>query len=98
LVRKNPERKDWPWPEPLSRAKARSRFPRIREQLGLKAGVRFECYVDRDGQVVLVPLTVKLEDLIGVLPYKGPPKTVEEVNEAIAEAAIERATRGLEGT
>ncbi|HSA81391.1 MAG TPA: AbrB/MazE/SpoVT family DNA-binding domain-containing protein [Geminicoccaceae bacterium] len=70
----------------------------IRQQLGLKAGVRFECYVDRDGQVVLVPLTVKLEDLIGILPHKGPPKTVEEINEAIAEAAIERATRGLEGT
>ena len=71
---------------------------KIREQLGLKAGVRFECYVDRDGQVVLVPLTVKLEDLIGILPYSGPPKTVEDINEAIAEAAIERATRGLEGT
>ena len=71
---------------------------KIREQLGLKAGVRFECYVDRDEQVVLVPLTVKLEDLIGILPYSGPPKTVEDINEAIAEAAIERATRGLEGT
>jgi antitoxin PrlF len=70
----------------------------IREQLGLKAGVRFECYVDRDGQVVLVPLTVKLEDLIGILPYSGPPKTVEEINEAIVEAGVERATRGLEGT
>jgi AbrB family looped-hinge helix DNA binding protein len=70
----------------------------IRERLGLKAGVRFECYVDRRGQIVLVPLTVKLEDLIGILPYSGPPKTIEEINEAIAETAIERATRGLEGT
>ena len=70
----------------------------IRQRLGLKAGVTFECYVDRDGQVVLVPLTVKLEDLIGILPYSGPPKTIEEINEAIAQAAVERATRGLEGT
>lgn len=69
----------------------------ICEQLGLKPGVRFECYVDRDGQVVLVPPTVKLDDLIGILPYTGPPKTVEEINEAIAQAAVERATRGLEG-
>jgi AbrB family looped-hinge helix DNA binding protein len=70
----------------------------IRDQLGLEAGVRFECYVDRDGQVVLVPLTVKLEDLIGILPHPGPPKSVEEINEAIVQAAVERATRGLEGT
>lgn len=69
----------------------------IREQLGLKAGVRFECFVDGDGQIVLVPLTVKLEDLIGILPYSGPPKTIEEINEAIVQAAVERATRGLEG-
>jgi hypothetical protein len=65
--------------------------------LALKAGVKFECYVDRDGQVVLVPLTVKLENLIGILPYSGPPKTIEEIDEAIARSAIERATRGLEG-
>jgi antitoxin PrlF len=69
----------------------------IRQQLGLKAGVKFECYVDRDGQVVLVPLTVKLEDLIGILPYSGPPKTVEEINEDIEQAAVERVMRGLEG-
>jgi antitoxin PrlF len=69
----------------------------IREQLGLKAGVKFDCYVDRDGYVVLVPLTVKLEDLIGILPYSGPPKTVEEINQAIVQAAVERAKRGLEG-
>ena len=69
----------------------------IREQLGLKAGVKFDCYVDRDGYVVLVPLTVKLEDLIGILPYRGPPKTVEEINQAIVQAAVERAKRGLEG-
>ncbi len=69
----------------------------VREQLGLKAGVKFDCYVDREGLVVLVPLTVKLEDLIGILPYPGPPKTIEEINQAIMQAALERAKRGLEG-
>lgn len=69
----------------------------VRDQLGLRPGVKFECFVDRDGQVVLVPLTVKLEDLIGILPHSGPPKTVEEINEGIVRAAVERATRGLEG-
>ena len=70
----------------------------VRDRLGLKAGVKLECYVDRDGHVVLVPLTVKLEDLIGILPYSGPPKTIEEINEAIVQAAVERVTRGLEGS
>jgi antitoxin PrlF len=69
----------------------------IRDQLGLKAGVKFDCYVDRAGHVVLVPLIVKLEDLVGILPYSRPPKTVEEINQAIAQAAVERAKRGLEG-
>jgi AbrB family looped-hinge helix DNA binding protein len=69
----------------------------IRERLGLKSGVRFECYVDRDQQVVLVPLTVKLEDLIGILPSSGPPKSVEEINQDIEQAAVERVMRGLEG-
>ncbi len=69
----------------------------IREQLGLAAGAKFDCYVNRDGYVVLVPLTVKLEDLVGILPYAGPPKTVEEINQAIVQAAVERAKRGLEG-
>jgi AbrB family looped-hinge helix DNA binding protein len=69
----------------------------IRERLRLKAGVKFECYVDRDGQVVFVPLTVKLEELIGILPHSGPPKTIKEINEAIVQAAVERVTRGLEG-
>jgi antitoxin PrlF len=69
----------------------------IRDQLGLKVGVKFDCYVDRNGYVVLVPLTVKLEDLAGILRYSGAPKTVEEINQAIAQAAVERAKRGLEG-
>ena len=65
----------------------------IREQLGLKPGVKFECHADEQGRVVLVPLTVKLTDLIGILPYSGPPKTVEEINEAIIQAAVDRAMR-----
>jgi AbrB family looped-hinge helix DNA binding protein len=99
MVRKNSKRKGLAMARTTLTSKGQITLPReIREQLGLKAGVRFDCYVDRDGHVVLVPLTVKLEDLIGILPNLGPPRTIEEINEAIVQAAIERATRGLEGT
>jgi len=37
-------------------SKGQITLPReIRQWLGLKAGLRFECYIDWDGQVVLVP-------------------------------------------
>lgn len=76
--------------------KGRITLPKeVRDQLGLRAGVKFECFVDRDGQIVLVPLTVKLEDLIGILPKPERPLTLEEIDEGIQQAAAERATRGL---
>jgi antitoxin PrlF len=67
----------------------------IREQLGLKAGTKLHFWVDPTGRIVVTPLTVKLEDLIGILPKAEVPVTVEEMNEAIVQAATDRATRGL---
>jgi antitoxin PrlF len=64
----------------------------IREQLGLKAGTKLHFWVDPTGRIVVTPLTVKLEDLIGTLPKPEAPVTVEEMNEAIVQAAVERAT------
>jgi len=76
--------------------KGRITLPKeVRDELGLKAGTKFECFVDRDGQIVLVPLTVKLEDLIRILPKPERPLTLEEIDEGIQRAAAERATRGL---
>jgi hypothetical protein len=51
--------------------------------------------MDPTGRIVVTPLTVKLEDLIGILPKAEVPVTVEEMNEAIVQAATDRATRGL---
>jgi AbrB family looped-hinge helix DNA binding protein len=67
----------------------------IREQLALEVGTKLHFWVDPTGRIVVTPLTVKLEDLIGILPKPEVPVTVEEMNEAIVQAAVERATRGL---
>lgn len=67
----------------------------IREQLGLEPGIKLHFWVDPTGRIVVTPLTVKLEDLVGILPKPDRPLTVEEINDAIVQAAVERATRGL---
>lgn len=64
----------------------------VREQLGLKSGDRVEIYVDHDGRAV-IERTLTLEELARVLPRPEKALSVEEINEAIVQAAVERATR-----
>jgi antitoxin PrlF len=59
----------------------------VRDRLGLKPGDRVEIYVEPER-------TIKLEELIGILPRPKKALTVEEINQAIAEAAAKRAPRG----
>jgi AbrB family looped-hinge helix DNA binding protein len=65
----------------------------IRERLGWEPGTSLEVE-DRGDRVVLrrvrrAPRTT-IDDLRGCLPYNGPPKTVEEMDEGIARGARER--------
>ncbi len=66
----------------------------VRDRLGLKPGDRVEIYLEPDGRAV-IERTIKLEELIGILPRPKKALTVEEINQAIGEAAAKRATRGL---
>ena len=56
----------------------------IRVYLGVHAGDKLEFFVDRDGRVVLVPLTEKVTALKGLLKK---PKTVsiKKMNEMVAK-------------
>jgi antitoxin PrlF len=64
----------------------------IREQLGLAAGVTLHFWVDPTGRIVVTPLTLGIDDLIGILPKPKRALTIDEINQGIAaEAAIERA-------
>jgi AbrB family looped-hinge helix DNA binding protein len=63
----------------------------IREQLGLQTGITLHFWVDPTRRIVVTPLTLGIDDLIGILPKPERPLTIDEINEGIAEAAVERA-------
>lgn len=69
----------------------------VRESLRLQPGdkVRFE--IEDDGCARMKAMNRSIDDIIGMLKpyYDGPAVTVEEMNEAIAGAAVERAERAL---
>lgn len=46
-----------------------------------------------DGSLLLIPLNVRLEDVVGMLTYNGPPVSADEIDDAIADAAAERFQR-----
>lgn len=69
----------------------------VREKLNLQPGdkVRFE--VDDDGGARMKAMNRSIDDIVGMLKpyYDGPAISVEEMNDAIAEAAVERTERAL---
>lgn len=69
----------------------------VRESLNLRPGdkVRFE--IEEDGCARIRAMNRSLDDIVGMLKpyYDGPVVTVEEMNEAIGEAAVERTGRAL---
>lgn len=67
----------------------------IRDELGLKAGDRVKIFLRPNGGIVLMP-TRPVTDLKGILKYDGPPVSIEEMDEAIAEACVERDCRSQE--
>ncbi len=69
----------------------------VREALKLRPGdkVRFE--VEDDGCARMKAMNRSIDDIVGMLKpyYDGPVITVEEMNEAIGGAAVERTERAL---
>ncbi len=72
-------------------AKGQTTIPReVRRHLGVGPGDRVRYFTHSDGTVVIrsvVPVTV----LKGFIEWSGPPVSIEEMNEAIAEGAVEGA-------
>jgi antitoxin PrlF len=76
-------------PKATITAKGQATIPvEIRRHLGLKPGNRVKFFIDADGSVVMRPMRPASE-LRGCVRYDGPPVSIEEMNEAIAEGATE---------
>jgi AbrB family looped-hinge helix DNA binding protein len=68
----------------------------LRDAYGWSGGVPVELIDEGDG-VKLKPATIRkrytIDDLYGMLPYSGPPKTLEDMQRGIDEAMAERWAR-----
>jgi len=76
-------------------SKGQTTIPKeIRERLNLNPGDRIRYIIDADGRVIVEPIKKDLASLAGIL-YDPNRKTVsiEEMNEAIGQAAVERYLR-----
>ena len=67
----------------------------IREHLGVKPGDRVKFFRMRNGTVVILP-TLPVTALKGVVPAPLHPVSIEDMNEAIISAAVERDRRSRE--
>ena len=71
-------------------AKGQTTIPKaIREHLGLKPGAKVKFFVGHDGRVFMLPVR-PISELRGIVKHDGPPVRIEEMNEAIAAAAVAR--------
>jgi AbrB family looped-hinge helix DNA binding protein len=77
-------------------AKGQITLPKdVRDRYGLKPGDRVE-FIEEYGKTWMRPRNIRAVDLIGVLgPPPNGPKTLQEIEEGIADAAAESGTRGL---
>ena len=63
---------------------------RIRDRLNLKAGDRGEFVVEGNGKVGLVPATVRVKELRGILPKPKKPVSLEAMEAAIKSGAAKK--------
>ena len=75
-------------------SKGQTTIPKaVRDQLQLKTGDRIEFVIEDDGRVVLLPATVPVSSLKGMLPRPKKAATIEEMQDAIEAEAAARAKR-----
>jgi AbrB family looped-hinge helix DNA binding protein len=65
----------------------------VRRALKLEPGSKVEFVEQPDGSFELIPATRSIKDLKGIVKYAGPPVSIEEMDQAIADAAAERSRR-----
>lgn len=67
---------------------------KVRDYLGLDAGTQVEWVIEEGGRVIVKPRKLRAVDLAGFLgPSPIGPVSIEEMNEAIGQAIVERFER-----
>lgn len=67
----------------------------VREALGVDKGTEILFVRLKNGNFELRPVTGSILDLEGIIPYDGPPVSIEEMNEAIGDAVVESYLRSV---
>lgn len=65
----------------------------VRDHLGLKPGDRLRFGIQKDGRVLVEAAALPIQRLRGIFPKPERAVTLEEMDEVIAEAAVERFRR-----
>jgi antitoxin PrlF len=75
-------------------SKGQTTIPKeIRDRLGLKPGDRLDFVVQDDGRVLMIPATVPVARLSGMLRRPKKRATLEEMDRAVRDAAAARMSR-----
>lgn len=65
----------------------------VREHLGVRAGGKLQFTLEADGRVVVRPASLSISRLFGILGKPPRSATLEEMDEAIRKAAVDRYLR-----
>ena len=65
----------------------------VREEMGLEPGSRVDFVAVGRGEYRVTVKSRSVSELAGMFRYDGPPVSIEEMDEAIADAATERYLR-----
>lgn len=75
-------------------SKGQTTIPKeIRDRLHLKPGDRLEFVLQPDGKVLMIPATVDVRDLKGILPRPKRKLSLGEMDRTIRDAAVDRSKR-----
>ena len=69
----------------------------VREKLRLRSGQKLRFTIEGDGRAVITQAASRLSDLAGILGKPKRTATLEEMDEAIHNAAVERYLRAVSG-
>ncbi len=75
-------------------SKGQTTIPKdIRDRLHLKPGDRLEFVLQPDGRVLMIPATVDVRDLKGILPKPKRTLSLDDIDRVIRVTAVERSTK-----